>query len=163
MIERDGSTVAADLHLIMTLKARYFRFIDTKQWGPFRALFLPEARFDFTDPTYGTGRAFDNADDFVDWVQTVFEGARTVHHGHMPEIEIAGDGLTAHGVWAMYDIVDQPQGEPLRRAGLLEGAVEEPIPPVQGYGHYHEEYVKVEGGWLFSSVRLTRLRIDPYG
>ena len=39
-------------------------------------------------------------------------GAVTTHHGHMPEIEITGDG-TARGVWAMFDYVlyqDRPTG-----------------------------------------------------
>ena len=46
-------------------------------------------------------------------------GARTCHHGHMPEIEITGDG-TARGIWAMFDYVEwDAAGRHTRRpAGL---------------------------------------------
>ena len=66
--------------------------------------------------------------------------APTVHHGHMPEIELTGPG-TASGIWAMLDVVK-----------LGAGFV--------GYGHYHEEYRKVEGDWRISRLRLTRLHIE---
>ena len=43
-------------------------------------------------------------DAIVRGVQKALEGTRTVHHGHMPEIEITGP-TTARGIWAMYDYV----------------------------------------------------------
>ena len=53
-------------------------------------------------------------------------------------MEIVNAGR-ATGIWAMVDRVDHP-------AYLLEG-----------YGHYTEEYVKVEGEWKIHRTRLTRL------
>jgi hypothetical protein len=29
-----------------------------------------------------------------------------------------------------------------------------------GYGHYHEEYRKVEGDWRIARLRLTRLHVE---
>lgn len=146
---------------IKALKARYFRAVDGKDWDLFRSCFSAGASFDFTDSTYETGRAFDDVDEFVAWVAVVFDGARTVHHGHMPEIEILSE-TSARAIWAMYDIVDQPRAEPLRRAGLIDGPAAEPLPAVQGYGHYHEEYERVGDRWLIAKLKLTRLRTDPY-
>ncbi|MBC8188544.1 MAG: nuclear transport factor 2 family protein, partial [Proteobacteria bacterium] len=65
----------------------------------------------------------------------------TVHHGHMPEIEITGPD-TASGIWSMVDIVQLGAG-------------------FKGYGHYHDEYRKQEGGWRIARMRLTRLLIEP--
>jgi hypothetical protein len=69
----------------------------------------------------------------------------SVHHGHAPEIELTSD-TTARGVWPMED-----------RLWWTNGHQEEHL---HGYGHYHEEYRKVDGQWLISSRKLTRLRVD---
>jgi SnoaL-like protein len=83
-------------------------------------------------------------------VSKALAGARTVHHGHMPEIEVTGPG-TARGTWAMFDYVEFPPRSPGERAGL------------QGYGHYREEYARSGSRWLISRCRLERLRTDPLG
>ena len=70
----------------------------------------------------------------------------TVHHGHMPEIEVTGEA-TATGVWAMEDL--------LRWSGR-DGTVHH----LHGFGHYHERYVRVGGKWLIAEIRLSRLRVD---
>ncbi len=67
----------------------------------------------------------------------------SVHHGHTPEIVLTSD-TTATGIWAMED-----------ELWWTNGDVEEHL---HGYGHYHEEYRKVEGKWLISYRTLTRLR-----
>ncbi|MCL2534815.1 MAG: nuclear transport factor 2 family protein [Nocardiaceae bacterium] len=67
----------------------------------------------------------------------------TAHHAHTPEITLTSD-TTATGIWAMED-----------ELWWTNGDVEEHL---HGYGHYHEEYRKVEGKWLISYRKLTRLR-----
>jgi hypothetical protein len=66
--------------------------------------------------------------------------AVTVHHGHMPEIELTGPD-SARGIWSMFDRVDHPEF-------LLEG-----------YGHYHERYVIEDGAWRIAELRLSRLHV----
>ncbi|MBW8825632.1 MAG: nuclear transport factor 2 family protein [Acidobacteria bacterium] len=129
--------VGDDLEAIRVLKARYFRFVDTKQWDEWRALFTDDVAVDL-----GETGTFDDADTFVAFVRQALEAATTVHHGHMPEIELTGAD-EATGVWAMADIVLRP------------GA-----PRVMGYGHYHETYRRVDGQWRIASMRLTRLLVD---
>ncbi len=82
----------------------------------------------------------------VDGVSKALAGSRSVHHGHMPEIEILGP-TSARGVWAMYDWLDWgPKRE------------------LKGYGHYHETYRKMPSGqWQIASLLLTRLRVDTTG
>ena len=69
-------------------------------------------------------------------------GAVTVHQGHTPEIEVTS-ATTATGTWALNDIVIWPNGMRL-----------------DGYGHYHETYEKVDDGWRIKSSKLTRLHVD---
>src|SRR5229473_1028477 len=60
------------------------------------------------------------ADAFVARVSTNLANVLSVHHGHMPEIELTGP-TTARGVWAMFDWLDhQNEWNHVR----------------QGYGHY---------------------------
>lgn len=70
----------------------------------------------------------------------------TVHHGHAPEITLTSD-TTATGIWPMED----------RLQWTRDDGTEEFL---HGFGHYHEEYRCVEGRWLISYRKLTRLRED---
>lgn len=136
-----------DLTAIHTLKARYLRYVDTKQWASLRDLFTDDFVFyleNAATPT-ATEPQRTSADEFVESVSKMLQHAVTVHHGHMPEIEFTGP-RTATGIWSMYDWVDDAS---VGRA-------------FQGSGHYHEEYVKGDdGSWRIKQMRLTRLRVDP--
>lgn len=136
----------AEVELIKILKARYFRFLDTKQWMQWRNLFADDAVIGPLE----TGnphsvKVNQSADEFVDAVSRSLADVTTVHHGHMPEIEIISD-MNANGVWAMEDFLEYPAGAPIRR--------------LHGYGYYHETYSRVEEGWKIQSMQITRIRVD---
>lgn len=137
-----------DLEAIKDLKAKYFRFVDEKDWEGFRSLFTDEARFDF-----GDGREVQGADAFVSSVRGMVDGragqAITVHRGHMPELTI--DSPTeAHGLWGLADYLEWPSDPKTReRRGM------------RGYGHEYETYRKVDGKWKIASWRLRYIRMDP--
>jgi len=127
-----------DLEAIRQLKARYFRLMDTKQWEAWGEVFTADAVVEASpDPD----QIFRGRAEIVASVSEALRGAVTVHHGHMPEIELTGRNR-ARGIWAMYDFVDLPQ--------LL----------LHGWGHYHEEYRREDGVWRIASTKLTRLRLD---
>ena len=127
-----------EIEAIKRLKARYFRLMDTKQWDQWGDVFTEDAHLAASpDPN----ETFHGRADIVKRVSAVLRDARTVHHGHMPEIELTGPD-TATGIWAMYDFVEMPQ--------LV----------LHGWGHYHEEYAKQGGAWRIRRSRLTRLRLD---
>ena len=127
-----------DIESIKQLKARYFRFMDTKQWDEWQWVFTEDARLKWGPEE---GQVFDGRTAIVEGVSLSLEGAVTVHHGHMPEIEILSE-TSARGVWAMYDWVDSPIFE------------------LHGFGHYQEEYRCEDAVWRISSLHLTRLRVD---
>jgi hypothetical protein len=131
-----------DIEAIKQLKARYFRFMDTKDWAAMRTVFAPDVVVDVSSEG---GGVFHGVDEFFAMLEPTLTPVVTVHHGHMPEIEVTSS-TTARGVWAMEDHLQFPPG----------GEVGE----MHGYGHYHETYVKVDGQWHIASLKLTRLRVD---
>lgn len=133
-----------DVEEIKRLKARYFRTLDRKEWDEFGQIFAREAVMEVPEG----GIVERGRDAIVAKVSAALAGARTVHHGHMPDIEITGPD-TACGTWAMFDYVEWPRSESGTRVGL------------EGYGHYLEEYVREDGAWRIHRLHLSRLRVDP--
>jgi hypothetical protein len=131
-----------DIEMIKQLKARYFRTMDTKDWTAMRQVFTDDV---VIDTTGSGGPVVVGADEFLAYVQTRLEDAVTVHHGHMPEIEITSPS-TARGIWALQDVILQPDGSRM-----------------QGYGHYHETYELVGDAWKIKSSTLTRLHLEFTG
>jgi hypothetical protein len=131
---------------IKQLKARYFRCIDTKDWAGFEALFAPDATVDYTPPGADSADwSASGRENIVGFVRRVVEPAITVHHGHMPEIEVTSP-TSARAIFAMEDLIWWPEGS--RRRTL------------HGWGHYQENYTRIDGKWLIRTLRLTRLRVD---
>lgn len=133
-----------DIEEIKALKARYFRLMDAKSWEDWGHVFAKDAVMEVPE----AGLVERGRDAIVTSVSKALTGARTVHHGHMPEIEITG-ASTARGTWAMFDFVEWPPSDGGERRGL------------KGYGHYLEEYVREDGAWRIQRLRLARLRVDP--
>ena len=132
-----------DIEQIKQLKARYFRYLDTKDWDAFETLFTTDCVHYL--PEESAKVAVSNEEYFAD-LKSMLGGGVTTHHGHMPEITLLGD-TEAEGIWAMFDYVqtELPSG-PLN---------------IQGYGHYFETYRKgSDGKWRISSKRNVRLRLD---
>ena len=131
-----------DVEAIKQLKARYFRTMDTKDWAAMRGVFTDDVVMDTTE---AGGDVTSGADRFIAFLREAIGAVITVHHGHMPEIELTS-ATTATGVWALQDVIVWPNGMRL-----------------QGYGHYHEAYEKADGRWRIASSTLTRLHVDMSG
>lgn len=126
---------------IHTLKARYFRCIDTRDWAALRTLFTPDATLHFTeaqDAPLGLEAS-------ISFIASGMEGSTSVHHGHMPEIEIVSP-VAASGIWAMEDRLWWQPGS-TSRLGLTT---------LHGCGHYYETYARDDAGWRIRSLRLVR-------
>ena len=134
---------------IKQLKARYFRCMDTKDWPGLQAVFSDTAEFDMrgeaADKSKAADRLIIGAANIMPFIRNAVLELVTVHHGHMPEIEITSPA-TAKGIWAMEDVLRWPEGAAVKT--------------LHGYGHYHETYRKTDEGWRIQSSKLTRLRVD---
>lgn len=141
-----------DLERIRTLKARYCRYVDTKQWDKLATLFVPGTRFE----GFGSVRTGGDEKEFVAGITQRLAKVVSIHHVHMPEIAFTGPD-TARGSWAMMDYLEFPADAVPREAPGSRGFV--------GWGRYEEEYRRksadVGDDWQFSFMRLTRQRIDP--
>jgi hypothetical protein len=134
----------AHIEAIKRLKSRYFYHLDHKNWEGWRTeVFCLDATMDVQEARPEPLRGIDN---ILTFLIPLLDGVLTVHHGHMPDIQILSS-TTAAGVWAMEDVLFWPKG---RRPDGVEGRV-------HGYGHYHETYVRESAGWRIKSLRLTRL------
>jgi SnoaL-like domain len=128
-----------DVEAIKKVKARYFRLMDTKDWAGMAAVFADDVEIDITSEGAGVTHG---AAAFMSFVVGALSAVTTVHHGHMPEIELTSS-TSARAIWAFEDELWWPPGAPVRY--------------MHGYGHYHETYEKGADGWRIKTMKITRL------
>jgi uncharacterized protein (TIGR02246 family) len=127
-----------DYEAIRQLKAQYFRFLDTKDWDRYGALFTEDV---LVDVTGSGGGVFNGRDAYMAYTREHLTTLKTVHQGHMAEITITSPTV-ATGIWAMEDRLEFPDGTQM-----------------DGQGHYFETYQKLVGRWQIREMFLTRLRM----
>lgn len=129
---------------ISRIFAARLRCMDTRDWDSYGSFHTEDVVSDSWAGRPGVvGRT-----DLTEAIRNTLDGAvrvTSVHHGHTPEIEVLS-ATTARGTWAMED-----------HLWWTNGDHEEHL---HGYGHYHEEYRKVDDRWLISYRTLIRLRED---
>lgn len=139
----------AAIEEIRSVKARYCRFLDTKDWDGFASLFTPDAEMDVREDT--GNQPVTGIEAIVAQVRFAVDHAVSSHRVHTPEITLDGPD-NAHGVWAMQDRVVWQDGK-------------SPIPGVAsitGHGQYHESYVRGDGKWKIAALRLSRFHVDMH-
>ena len=135
----DDAASLLEIEAIKQLKARYCRYLDTKDWLMWRGIFIDDF---LSDTSQAGGTVIRGADEFVAFTRRGVGERATAHQVHAPEIELTS-ATTARGIWALEDVVRLAPGVNLR-----------------GYGHYHETYEKSDGEWRIKSSKLTRLHTD---
>lgn len=132
---------------ISQTKARYCRFLDTKNWDAYASLFTEDFELDVSEGS--SLPIIRGRDAAIKQIQASIGDARTAHQVHTPEIEFVGDD-EARVIWAMQDRVlfDSERASRIGIAGLT------------GYGHYHQRYVRRDGEWKIAASKLTRLHLD---
>ncbi len=123
-----------------TAKARYCRYLDTKDWQGFASLLTEDFELDLS----GTSHLgiINGREAALNVIRSSLENAVTAHQVHTPEIEIDGDQATV--IWPMQDRVIWSAEKP----SLI------------GYGHYNERWIKRDGQWRLAAQRLTRLHME---
>lgn len=133
------------IEALKRLKARYFYGIDQQDWQLWREeVFAPDASMSV--PSIGS--SITGAEAIIAWVKERWKDTVSVHHGHMPDLEILS--LTqARGRWAMDDRLYRRSApdQPYRLA-------------LHGFGYYDDTYVRLHSGWRILSTRLTRLHVE---
>ena len=81
-------------------------------------------------------------------VEGALVGVTTVNHGHMSEMEMI-EPTRIRATWAMEDVLRYTADDP------------RPISGFNGYGHYHETYVLIDGRWHIEKITLKRLLMLP--
>ena len=140
------SQASDDFVAIAKVKARYCRFLDTKDWAAYTDLFTEDFILDTS--TAGGAPPVHGREAAVTYIRSCVEHAKTAHHVHNPEMTIEGD--TAQVIWAMQDRVIWPED----RAALVNEKGH------TGFGQYHETYTRKDGRWRIAKSRLLYLIYD---
>jgi hypothetical protein len=136
---------------IKTLKARYWRGVDTKDFDMLRGVFAEHAEIDFRSDGFDSGAGpgvLPDAETFARHTLAILEGVVTMHHGHAPDIAFLSDE-EATGFWPMED-----------HLWVEAGRSKLPFKELNGYGHYHDRYVKTVQGWRISATTLKRVHVE---
>ncbi len=143
MIEQTQS----EIENIRTLKARYCRFMDTKQWEAFSQLLSEEVVLEFYDTAGALQLKVEGREEVMRQVPAYLKSAQSVHLVQHHEIELLTP-TTARGIWAVEDII------------TFFDPVHSPSAVIHGFGYYHEHYEKSAGQWRITGYRLERLKLD---
>ena len=123
-----------DIEAIKQVQGRFLRAADTADAALVRTTVIDDFYCDTGSGGRGETQGIEN---FVIRITTT--PAKAVHHALMPEIELTSP-TTANGIWAVHMF-----------AKIADGTV------VDGFGYYNNTYVKVDGTWLLSTLRLSWL------
>lgn len=143
----EAAETLLEIERIKQLKARYFRSVDIFNLNGWLNCFTDDCELLFDAEVQRRGApppptfSFAGKQDLIDYWNSNTDRVESVHHGHMPEIEVLSE-TEATGVWAMEDIVEFTDSV------------------LHGYGHYHETYRKETGVWRIAKLHLTRLRLS---
>ncbi|MEM7139182.1 MAG: nuclear transport factor 2 family protein, partial [Myxococcota bacterium] len=132
----DGTTEV--LENVVDVKSRYCRHLDSKEWGRWAALFVPDATMQIGPSSEAIVRGRDAIRDLV---AAQLRKATTLHEVRDPELREEEHGRVRI-VWRMRDRVESP-------LYLLEGS-----------GFYEDVYARTPEGWRIASLRLHRSKVS---
>jgi len=141
------------IEAIRKLKAAYFRCMDTKNWKELGDLFTADATFDvrralempWAEEVFAAEPIVVGRDEIVKYISSGLGPLISVHHGHMPEIDILSP-TAASAIWPMTDLLYAYPGGPFHT--------------FRGYGHYHETYSHGGDRWRIATLKLRRLYVE---
>ena len=133
-------------HDIATLKYRYVRALEERDWEAWADSFTEDAEATFMPaPGETQSEVHRSRAELREWVPTALDGVYPIIRISMPDIEILGPDR-ARADWAQVE-----------RLAFTDG----PLRETTYYGYYHETYQRcADGRWRIDSLTMTRLRHD---
>lgn len=126
-----------DIEKIKQLKARYFRALDTNDWGLFGDCLSEDCIASYSD-----GRLIrEGREAIVGFMDKHMSGPTllSMHHGHTPEIDLV-EADRATGIWYLNDtVIDLKSNTQLTGAAI-----------------YTDEYIRDGGDWKISKTGYSR-------
>jgi hypothetical protein len=132
---------------VKAAKARYCRFLDTKQWRNFFELFVLDARVRVFDTGGIEVAAFSSSNAFMASARHFLADGRSIHQIHNDELVHVSDREIS-ATWSMEDYIIFPSASP----GALSS--------IHGYGHYHETWIDDGDGWRIATLELHRTILE---
>jgi len=133
------------IEAIKRLKYRYMRCLDQKLWDEIGECFTEDATAAYSGGKY----AYRGREAIVGFLSKAMgaESFLSCHRVSHPEIDVAGDGATARGTWALEDTVIET------RWGIT----------IRGAAFYEDEYVRTPEGWKIrhTGYKRTYEEIQP--
>ena len=136
----------SDKESIRDRKAKYCRFLDTKQFDKWEGLFAPDARATFYGPDGATLLDM-SITELSPLTRKLFASTRTVHQTHNSEIEFVSSN-EARAIWAMEDW------------HVYTPTPENPSKFLHGYGFYDETWRLIGDEWVIARIELRRTILD---
>jgi len=124
-----------DIEAIKAIKHKYIRLVDTKRWEEWRELFTDDCILSTE------GGVHEGPDAIMRGVSKSIGDGNTIHRVTMPEITFTGPD-SADVIWGQQDVVS-----------VMHKGKEYSF---QGYGYYHEQYVRRADGWKIRRSVLKR-------
>jgi hypothetical protein len=132
-----------EIEAIRKLKARYFRFLDTKLWDEMVGCFTADAVL----AEHERNILVEGGTAIVEFLKQGLglDYVVTVHHGHNAEIELTSN-TTARATWALNDyLFNRQTGKGTR-----------------GYGYYEDKYVKEKGDWKIKRTTVKHVHKEKF-
>ena len=85
--------------------------------------------------------SIEGLDTFIGGMGDLLAGAHTSHHMFLPEITLI-DATRAKSTWGLHDLV--------KTTNTI----------FNGFGHIHQEYLKIDGEWKITRSHTSRLFVE---
>ena len=138
---------------IREVMASYARHADHKEFEALAGLFTPDGTF---TPHKVDGSVWMHMEGREGVAKTIAESvgnAQVLHQLFSYETEVLSP-TSATSIVSMADMFIRPEGDAVASHENTD------FKTMHGYGHYHGEFVKVDGRWYIKTLVQTRLRME---
>ncbi len=141
---------------IRSVMAKYVRLADSKSWKSLASLFTPTGSFTPMDVSGAALIVMEGREKIAEIIGESVGDAIAIHHLFSYEMDVISDDRV-HGVFAMEDQLIRSDEElsVVQRQGNIP-----PFRTLHGYGHYHGDFIKINGEWYISKLTQSRVKLD---